>query len=223
MANLNVLDQLAAYGPEERPGAVVHALRQLSKRAGRDLVLIARLAHEAHAQAYWSKVNRKTGEPYLSEEEFFNDVMDMASWRTALRRVALGRAIAALPDAQRESVADKLADLGVSRASVLAPILERHADDPDVILQWIDKASTVPAEDLQKVVTDALATEPRKAGEPVDRVAGYLRSVMPSLEARETLEAFLRAGRRVTDGGTTVGILVAAFQECLGAWSGDKT
>ena len=53
MAPPSVLDQLAAYGPQERPGAVVHALRQLSKRAGRDLVLIARLAHEAHAGGYW--------------------------------------------------------------------------------------------------------------------------------------------------------------------------
>jgi len=223
VANPSVLDQLAAYGPQERPGAVVHALRQLSKRAGRDLVLIARLAHEAHAKSYWSLVTRKSGEPYLSEEEFFNDVMDMASWRTALRRVALGRAIAALPGGEREQIAEKLADLGISRASVLAPVLERHVGELEVIVQWLDRAATVPAEDLQKVVTDALATEPRQPGEPVDRVAGYLRSVMPSLEAREVLDEFLRLGRRVTENGTTIGILIAAFQECIGSWSAKET
>ena len=223
MANPSVLDQLAAYGPQERPGAVVHALRQLSRRAGRDLVLIARLAHEAHAGGYWSQVKRKSGEPYLTEEEFFNDVMDMASWRTALRRVALGRAIEALPagdhEGQREHIAEKLAELGVHRASVLAPVLERHATEPDAILGWLDRASGIPAEDLQKAVTQAMTTASPEPREPVDRVAGYLRSVMPSFEAREVLEEFLRLGRQVTEGGTTVGILLAACQECIGSWS----
>ena len=156
-----VFEQLERYAPAERPAAVVHALRQLARRAGHDLIVMSRLAHEAHKNGYWSKVSRPDGEPYLSEEEFFVEVLQVWSWRTAFRRIQIGRAIEELSEGSRDEVAGRLAAVGVAKASALAPLLEKK---PDALEMWIRRAETIPLEDLQEAVSDALAAKPRGTG-----------------------------------------------------------
>ena len=214
-----VFEQLERYAPAERPAAVVHALRQLARRAGHDLIVMSRLAHEAHKNGYWSKVSRPDGEPYLSEEEFFAEVLQVQSWRTAFRRIQIGRAIEELPEASRDVAAGRLAAVGVAKASALAPLLE---EKPEAIEAWIQQAETMPLDDLQAAVSDALRAKPRGQGgasEPKDRVLGFLTSVMPDMESRALLADFLREGHRIGAGDTTLGILLSAMRECVAQWS----
>ena len=217
MARPGLLEQLDRYALQERPGAVVAALRQLARRAGQDLILVAILSWEAHDGAYWSTVPQPSGKPYLSEEEFFTDVLQVLSWRTALKRIALGRALAALPEGERERRAQELTEVGVARATILVPALEQAADRPEAIKGWIDRARELSKDDLQRAVSESLGRAPG-GGPPADRMLLALRAGMPDLEARELLEDFLSAGRKVAETDSTVGVLLAGFRECLGAW-----
>ena len=218
MTRPGVLTELDRYAPEARPGAVVAALRQLARRAGSDLILVAILSWEAHDGAYWSTVPRPSGEAYLTEEEFFTDVLQVLSWRTALKRIALGRALAALPEGDRERRAQELTEVGVARATILVPVLEQAVGQPKAIEAWIDRARDLSKDDLQRAVSESLGVRAPGGGPPADRVLLALRSAMPDLEARELLEDFLRAGRQVAETDSTVGVLLAGFRECLGAW-----
>ena len=66
-----------------------------------------------------------------------------------------------------------------------------------------------------------LVEEETSQGVRFNQPAGHLEADESLLTAvaREVLEEFLRLGRQVTEGGTTVGMLLAAFQECIGSWS----
>ena len=210
----DIFAQLDHYASADRPAAVVQVLRQLAGRAGRDLVLIARLAHEAHEGGYWSKVARADGQPYLDEESFFADVLQVVSWRTALKRIALGRALAAVTDDERERVADQLAALGVARATILTPVLETA---PQETGQWIERAAALSQEELQQAVSQELGAKPRgRAGG--DHVATFLRAAMPSIETRELFDEWLRVGRRVTGSESALGVLIEGMRECVAEW-----
>jgi len=216
----SIWDQLARYAPDDRPRAVVQTLRQLSRRAGRDVVLLARLSHEAHDQGYWSKVPRADGTPYLSEADFFEDVLAIASWRTAMKRVALGRALAVVPPAERDQIAERLGNLGAAKATILVPALEA-AERPEDMAEWVERAAGLTSDALQREVSTALGAVPRGTRRAEgDRVAAFLRSVMPDPESVEVWEEFLRVGKRAVGTESTIGVLIAAFQEALGSWSG---
>lgn len=213
-----VFEQLAEYTPQDRPAAVVHAMRQLARRAGHDFVTIAQLAQEAHQHGYWSKVMRQNGEPYLTEEEFFAEVLQVQSWRSALKRIAIGQGIAKLPEEIRGQVAERLAEVGVAKATILAPLLETK---PEAITEWVERAEAMDAEGLQAAVSDALSAKPRGTAGGVaerDRVLGFLTSVMPDLDSRALLEEFLRLGHAAGAGETTVAILLSAMRECVVQW-----
>lgn len=216
MAVPSLRDHLDSLAPQERPGAVVQALRQLARKTARDLVEMCRLAHEAREGRYWSKVSKADGSPYLSETEFLEDVLEVDSWRTAMRRLKIGAAINAVPTEEREEIAAQIADLGPSKASVLAPVLE--TSDPDQIRGWLERAKDTPVIDLQKQVSDELGARPRGTGGG-DQIERYLRNLMPSPEARELYDEFLKLGSREAGGNSVVGILIAAMQECVGTWS----
>lgn len=211
---LEILDRYAA---DDRPRMVTLALRQLARRAAKDFVLIARLAYEAHDQGYWSKVKKPDGTAYLTEEEFFSDVLALSSWRTANKRIAVGRAIAALPEGEpREAMAERIAGLGAAKASVVAPVLEA---DPASLAVWVDRAAAMPIQELQQAVSQERGAAPR--GRPSgDRVESFLRSVLPDIQSRELFDDFLRLGRRRLDGrATCLAVLIHAMQEVLPEWS----
>ena len=223
MADHPALASLRQYAEEDRPAAVAEALRQLSRRTGDDLLAIAELAWEAHDRRYWSLVNRPGGGAYLSEEDFFEDVLRVGSWRTAFKRIALGRALAALPPERKALVSGQILDVGAAKAVALVPVIERAAAEGGTVAgldldAWFQRARELKVEELQRAVSLDLGAKPRGGRGAPDRAAAFLATLMPDIESRGLLEDFLAAGRRVTQGGTTVGILIEAMRECLASW-----
>lgn len=215
---------LAQFADKERPEAVVLAIRQLTSRAANDLLIASELAYEAHERGYWSLVTRPDGRPYENEETFFEDVLGVPSWRSAYRRIAMGRALDSLPPEERESVGATLVELGIAKAAVLAPVLTQ-TEDPAQRTRWLEIAKQVPCEDLQKHVTESLGggARPREASPSVakPRIDGYLTNQMPTLEDRQVCERFFALGRRLGKGNTPMGILTAGLMECVGQWESE--
>src|SRR5262245_43492072 len=95
---------LADLEGRDRIDAVHLVLKQLRQRTEPDRVLACELAWEAHAGGYWSQVRDDQDHPYESEEAYFRDVLSVASWRTAYKRLAIGRMLTGISHAERPLV-----------------------------------------------------------------------------------------------------------------------
>ena len=191
-------------------------LMQLCRTIEQRLVQVCLLAAEVHERGHWSKVRRADNRPYESEEAYFTEVLGVMSFRSAAKRIAIGRLIQALTEGEREPVAQALADLGLAKATVLLPALE--GADSVARARWFAEAKKLPVDDLQAAVSKELNAKPR--GRPdADRLYRVILGAMPSLEDRELCEAVFRLGKRLLGPeATTVGILRACFQESLADW-----
>ena len=212
-AALEVL--LGQYQGERAIGCHL-ALLQLRRRVEQDLVAVCILCSEIHERNHWSKVRRADNRAYESEEVYFLEVLGVASFRSAAKRIAIGRLIQALTEGEREPVARELADLGLAKATVLLPALEQ-ADSVERA-RWFAEAKKLPVTDLQAAVSKHLEARPR--GRPdADRLYRVILGAMPSLEDRELCEQVFRLGKRLLGPEvTTVGVLRACFQETLAEW-----
>ena len=212
-AALEVL--LGQYQGERAIGCHL-ALLQLRRRVEQDLVAVCILCSEIHERNHWSKVRRADNRAYESEEVYFLEVLGVASFRSAAKRIAIGRLIQALTEGEREPVAQALADVGLAKATVLLPALE-GADSVERE-RWFGEARRLPVAELQAAVSTHLDAKPR--GRPdADRLYRVILGAMPSLEDRELCEAVFRLGKRLLGPeATTVGILRACFQESLADW-----
>jgi hypothetical protein len=83
------------------------------------------LAWEVHAQGYWSQVRSADGTRYLTEEAYFRDVLGLASWRTAYKRLAVGRMLIMFEEPERSLLRTRIARVGLAKATVVAPAIER--------------------------------------------------------------------------------------------------
>src|SRR5438876_7743826 len=84
---------LAQFPSTSRAEALHLALQALSARMEPDKVLGCELAWEVHTHGYWSQVRRSNGTAYWSEEAYFREVLRLTSWRTAYKRLAIGRVL----------------------------------------------------------------------------------------------------------------------------------
>src|SRR5438445_9476568 len=100
-AGVAVARFLADLTGRDRMDAVHLALTQLRRRTEPDRVLACELAWEAHTGGYWSQVRDEHDRPYESEEDYFRDVLGVTSWRTAYKRLAIGRMLMMIPEAER--------------------------------------------------------------------------------------------------------------------------
>ena len=50
---------------------------------------------------YWSQIRRSDGGAYESEEAYFRDVLGLASWRMAYKRLAIGRILMGFEEPER--------------------------------------------------------------------------------------------------------------------------
>src|SRR5216683_3030861 len=82
---------MAQWSPLTRAEALHLALQSLRDRVEPDRVLACELAWEVHAKGYWSQVRNADGTTYPTEEDYFRHVLGLASWRTAYKRLAIGR------------------------------------------------------------------------------------------------------------------------------------
>lgn len=210
------LEALLSQFGGQRAIACHLTLLQLRRRVEQDLVQVCLLAAEIHDRGHWSHVRRADNRAYESEEAYFTEVLGVSSFRSAAKRIAIGRLIGALTDDEREPVARALADVGLAKATVLLPALEgADAVERD---RWFDEARRLPVADLQQAVSRHLEAKPR--GRPdADRLYRVILGAMPTLDDRELCERLFRLGRRLLGPEvTTVGVLRAAFQEVLPEW-----
>src|SRR5262249_9070948 len=84
---------LTQFPSTSRAEALHLALQALSARVEPDRVLGCELAWEVHIHSYWSQVRRSNGMAYDSEEAYFREVLRVTSWRTAYKRLAIGRVL----------------------------------------------------------------------------------------------------------------------------------
>src|SRR4029434_8366861 len=95
---------LARCTGQDRIDAIHLVLTQLRRRVEPDRVLACELAWEIHTGAYWSQLKDAEGRPYESEEAYFREVLGLASWRTAYKRLAIGRMLCRFEASQRPLV-----------------------------------------------------------------------------------------------------------------------
>jgi hypothetical protein len=204
------------FAGSDRAQAVHLVLKQLRRRTEPDRVLACELAWEVHASGYWSQLRDDHNRPYESEEAYFRDVLGLASWRTAYKRLAIGRMLSQIAAAERAVVRAAVAEVGVAKASMIAAAIERTGQWS----HWIQLARQLPAVTLQMRVSEALQAQPRgrEPFTPGERFRRSLLSAMPDIEAMELVERFFELGRRVVGTDHPIGIFLAGCRECLADW-----
>jgi hypothetical protein len=215
-ASLAVARFLAGFTGRDRVEAVHVVLKELRRRTEPDRVLACELAWEVHAGGYWSQLRADDGSPYESEEDYFRDVLGLASWRTAYKRLAIGRMLTAFDRAERPLIRAAVAEVGVAKATVVAPAIERTGDWK----AWVQLARQLPTVTLQLRVSEALQAAPRgrDVARPGERFRRSVLGAMPDIEAMEVVERFFTVGERVVGTDHPIGIFLAGCRECLADW-----
>src|SRR5206468_10278790 len=116
---------LAQFSTTCRAEALHLALQALRARVEPDRVLACELAWEVHCHGYWSQVRRPDATAYDCEETYFRDVLGLASWRTAYKRLAIGRMLLSFGEPERAVLRSAIAEIGLAKAAVIAPAIER--------------------------------------------------------------------------------------------------
>ncbi len=154
---------LGQWSPLTRAEALHLALQSLRDRVEPDRVLACELAWEVHAKGYWSQVRNADGTTYPTEEDYFRHVLGLASWRTAYKRLAIGRMLTRFEEPERSLLRSSLAAVGLAKATVVAPAIERFEE----WRTWLQCASELSTVLLQEKVSEALDALPRVESRPL--------------------------------------------------------
>ena len=216
------LDRFLAGFDGDRAQGVTLALRALARRRARDWLAEAELCWEVHRDGHWSKATGADGRAYPSEEAYWEDVLQVDSWRSVTRRLQIGEVLEHAGDPDRVKLRDSLWGIGIAKAAILAPLFDQLARDDRLLIEWpfwMSVAMELRADALQRRVSDALGHKARGMGEPGHRFRTAIINAMPDLDTRQLAEEFFRVGARVVEGANPVRVQVAAMQECLAEWS----
>ncbi len=215
-AEFGVARFLAQFPSTSRAEALHLALQALSARVEPDRVLGCELAWEVHTHSYWSQVRRSNGTAYESEEAYFREVLRLASWRTAYKRLAIGRVLTSFGESERALLRTAIAEVGLAKATVVVPAIERFGNWPT----WLELAGRECTMTLQAKVSAALEALPRgrEPSSPGERFRRTVLSAMPDIEAMELVEQFFGVGAKVVGTPNPVGIFLAGCRECLPEW-----
>ncbi len=199
-----------------RAEALHLALQSLRDRMEPDRVLACELAWEMHAKGYWSQVRNADGTTYATEEDYFRRVLGLASWRTAYKRLAIGRMLTRFEEPERSVLRSGLAAVGLAKATVVAPAIERVQD----WRTWLRCAQELSIVLLQAKVSEALDALPRgrEPAPPGERFRRTVLAAMPDIEAMELVEHFFSLGKRVVGSPNPIAIFLAGCRECLPEW-----
>ena len=181
-----------------------------------DRVLACELAWEVHVRGYWRELRRSNGTPYETEEAYFREVLGLASWRTAYKRLAIGRMLWSFGEVERAAIRAAVVTIGIAKASIVTPAIERFGD----WRAWLETAGQLSAVLLQAKVSAVLEAPPRgrEPSPPGERFRRAVLSAMPDIEAMELVEHFFEVGRHVVDSPNPIGIFLAGCRECLADW-----
>jgi len=207
---------LGQWSPLTRAEALHLALQSLRDRVEPNRVLACEFAWEVHAHGYWSQVRNSDGTVYATEEAYFRDVLGVASWRTAYKRLAVGRVLMTFAEPERALLRAGISGVGLAKATVVAPAIERLRHWQT----WLQCAHEMPINLLQVKVSEALDALPR-GREPLAPGEHFRRAVLsalPDIEAMELVERFFELGKRVVGSPNPVAIFLAGCRECLTEW-----
>src|SRR5262244_1235613 len=207
---------LGQFPSTGRAEALHLALQVLSARIEPDKVLGCELAWEVHVHGYWSQVRRSNGTAYESEETYFREVLRLTSWRTAYKRLAIGRVLTTFGESERALLRTAIAEVGLAKATIIVPAIERFGDW-QTWLGWAARECTIT---LQARVSAALEALPRGREPclPGERFRRTVLSAMPDIEAMELVERFFAVGSTVVGTANPVAIFLAGCRECLPEW-----
>ncbi len=207
---------VAQFSTTTRAEAIHLALQALRARVEPDRVLACELAWEVHCHGYWSQVRRSDGTAYDCEETYFREVLGLASWRTAYKRLAIGRMLLSFGEPERALVRAAIAAVGLAKTVVAAPAIERFGE----WRTWLELAAQCPTMVLQTRVSAALEALPRgrEPSPPGERFRRAVLSGMPDIEAMELVERFFEIGAKVVSSPNPVAIFLAGCRECLPEW-----
>ena len=131
---------LAQFSTTNRAEAIHLALQALHARVEPDRVLACELAWEVHCRGYWSQVRRPDGTAYDCEETYFRDVLGLASWRTAYKRLAIGRMLLSFGEPERAvAYARRFVFAGYQSDALLAEVVRRRGTGPKLRLRRVQK------------------------------------------------------------------------------------
>src|SRR5256712_8304954 len=207
---------LAQFSTTCRAEALHLALQALRARVEPDRVLACELAWEVHARGYWSQLRRSNGSPYETEEAYFREVLGLASWRTAYKRLAIGRMLLSFEEPERFVLRAAIAEVGLAKAAVVARAIERSGEWKT----WLQLALQCSTAVLQPRVSEALEALPRgrEPSPPGERFRRTVLGAMPDIEAMELVERFFAIGAKVVGSANPVAIFLAGCRECLPEW-----
>ena len=217
-AALEVL--LGQYQGERAIGCHL-ALLQLRRRVEHDLVTTSIICAEIYEHNHWSKVRRADNRPYESAEAYFTEVLGVTSFRSAAKRIAIGRLIQALTEGEREPVAQALADVGLAKATVLLPALE--GADAVERERWFGEARKLPIADLQAAVSKGVGAKSRGVTPRSERFLRFLIEAMPDIETREMVSDVFQRASRLAESDNPIRIfilMVKVFEADLAAQGG---
>src|SRR5262249_34541365 len=165
---------------------------------------------------YWSQVRRSNGTAYESEEAYFREVLRVTSWRTAYKRLAIGRALTSFGESERALLRAAFAEVGLAKATVVAPAIERFRNWPI----WLGWAAPDGMLTLEANVSAALEALPRgrEPSPPGERFRRAVLSAMPDIEAMELVEQFFTVGAKVVGTANPIAIFLAGCRESLPEW-----
>jgi hypothetical protein len=215
-AEVGIARFLAQFGASSRAEALHLALQALAVRVEPDRVLGCELAWEVHMHGYWSHVRRSNGTVYENEEAYFREVLRLTSWRTAYKRLAIGRALTSFGEPERALFRAAIADVGLAKATVAVPAIERFRD----WRTWLKLAAQEGTMALQAKVSAALEALPRgrEPSPPGERFRRAVLSAMPDIDAMELVEQFFAVGTKVVGTANAIAIFLAGCRECLPEW-----
>jgi hypothetical protein len=207
---------LGGWAPMTRAEALHVALQTLRNRVEPDRVLACELAWEVHTHGYWREVRIPDGTMYLTEESYFRDVLGLASWRTAYKRLAVGRMLTTFEEPDRSLLRSGIALVGLAKATVVAPAIEQSRQ----WRTWLECARELSLVHLQQKVSEALDALPRghELSPPGERFRRSVLAAMPDIEAMELVERFFELGKRVVGSPDAVAIFLSGCRECLNEW-----
>src|SRR5574342_168763 len=207
---------LGGWAPMTRAEALHVALQTLRNRVEPDRVLACELAWEVHTNGYWREVRNPDGTAYLTEENYFRDVLGLASWRTAYKRLAVGRMLMTFEEPERSLLRVGIARVGLAKATVVAPAIEHFRQWQT----WLECAGELSLVHLQEKVSDALDALPRgrELSPTGERFRRTVLAALPDIEAMELVERFFELGKRVVGSPDAIAIFLAGCRECLPEW-----
>jgi hypothetical protein len=171
--------------------------------------------HEEHEVGLWTKMRTRTGHPYESEDQFWEEAIGLKR-RTAYQLIAVGRVLSKV--GIEEDGMKALAGVGLYKMDLLVPVLEREPTQA-ALQKWVNEARSRTRDELRELVHEALGQPARSSSEPGARFAQMVERAMPDEETRKLTQDFFRVGKLYVGTENAVGVAIAAMQECLGTWS----